>query len=383
VVTTGAGPPEIDRKSRTVEMRNLLVRLGLSLPLAAATLGLWVAAPQAATWTVTESKGVVLSLVSGQWQEVELGSALEDPTLRSLRGARLELQFSGTTVELGPDSAVRLRSRPGGAVTVQHYAGLLEVTGSSKEQVLVQAGGMLVAHIAGSVDVRVNGAVTTVLVEAGNASVKLADNGFVSVSAGHLATGNDDTLTVADAGSSPSPLAPEDASSSSGRDGQGATGQPGGTEPTPHGTPNGAATSGGGNGEGTAGDPAASGNDGGGAGGNSSSGTNAGGNSGNSAGGNGASNGQGGGGQGANGDPPGSDPEQSDPGAEPSGPAANGQGNGNGQSGANPGSDSPGANPGNGQGNGAANGNGSGGSNGSQGSNGNGGGNGNGNGNLP
>jgi hypothetical protein len=355
------------RLAKNVKVRNLPGRLRLPLLIsAAAVLSVLSSTAFAATWTVTGSKGVVLSLVAGEWQEVELGTALVDPTLRSLRGARLELRLAGTTLELGPDSAVRLGSRPGGAVTVQHYAGTLEVTGNTKEQVLVQAGGVLVANIAGSVDVKVSGAITTVLVEAGNASVRLADNGFVSVSAGHLATGNDDSLTVAGIGA-PSPTSsPRAGAGPSGQGGQGDAGGPSAPQPMPSEEPQSPSMpsgnqSNGPTGNGNAAGPSAPGN--------SEGAGNAGtGNPGNNGRGNGAA-----GNAAGNGNPPGPPSDTSEADEEPANPGPNGPPNGNGPAQGNPGNGAANGNgSGNGNGNGSGNGNGNGNGNGPGASNGNG-----------
>lgn len=132
-------------------------------------------AAEAREWLAESVRGTVLKIVDGRWTEFDEASILENEALRTLQSGRLQLESNGSRINVGPNAAIELFTKPDDSTTlIRQYGGIVTVAAGSGNTGLVRleaedlqvviAGGSTV-----SVSMANNRAVVTV--EAGNAEV--------------------------------------------------------------------------------------------------------------------------------------------------------------------------------------------------------------------
>jgi hypothetical protein len=95
-----------------------------------ATLGSAIAMPVSADdWVASKLRGVVLTLVDGQWVKLERGQTVpDDRVIRTLKTGRVVFQRGAETIELGGDTQVQIFDRSGKRfTTVKQYFGTVGV----------------------------------------------------------------------------------------------------------------------------------------------------------------------------------------------------------------------------------------------------------------
>ena len=89
-----------------------------------------VAAPAFADdWTAVKLRGVVLHLVEGEWVKMARGDVVPDgDVIRTLAGARVDMQRGAEMVTLGGDTQVQIFDKDGQQfTTVKQYFGTVEI----------------------------------------------------------------------------------------------------------------------------------------------------------------------------------------------------------------------------------------------------------------
>ncbi|MBU1307565.1 MAG: FecR family protein [Alphaproteobacteria bacterium] len=100
--------------------------LGLIALTIAATLP---GAAWADDWQVAKLRGAAAELVDGSWRPIHRGDVIsDDRAVQTLDGGRLSLRRGRETIDLGPNTAIRIKDRDGQQyTTVNQYFGTVEV----------------------------------------------------------------------------------------------------------------------------------------------------------------------------------------------------------------------------------------------------------------
>lgn len=157
-------------------------------------------------WIAVHVRGTVVSLVGGEWQEVDRGVVLVGETVRTLRSGRLTLQLGDGRIGLGGDTAIQLGADQGGVATVRQYSGVLlvEAGAAGPRRIAVETPVLAIVASEGVVSITFDDGVAVVRVESGSASVIDRLHGDEAVlAAGQAATGSSAGIDVSGAGDPP------------------------------------------------------------------------------------------------------------------------------------------------------------------------------------
>lgn len=101
----------------------------LAAPIVALAFALLVTPALADDWVAVKLRGVVLHLVDGAWAKMARGDVVPDgDVIRTLTGARVDMQRGAEVVTLGSDTQVQIFDKDGQQfTTVKQYFGTVEV----------------------------------------------------------------------------------------------------------------------------------------------------------------------------------------------------------------------------------------------------------------
>lgn len=110
-------------------------RLAISLSSVIVTLFFLAPAALADNWEAVKLRGGVFALVDGDWQQLERGSVVSDSRIvRTAQRSRVQFQRGNETIDLGPDTQVRIFDRSGEKFTiVQQHFGQVEIEADKRE----------------------------------------------------------------------------------------------------------------------------------------------------------------------------------------------------------------------------------------------------------
>ncbi len=184
------------RSERHEEVRNIpsiihAIRLTLA---ALAMLALTTAVALPDEWSAAASRGTVLSLVGGQWNEVERGTVINGyAALRTLQSGRLELVGDSGMILVGPNSALELVIEPRTAATlVRQYSGsvTLDTNGETGRELRLETDHLTVIPNGGSLTVVIASGTSQVRVASGSAAIASTATGEVVTAASGAIVGS-------------------------------------------------------------------------------------------------------------------------------------------------------------------------------------------------
>lgn len=85
-------------------------------------------------WQVAKLRGAAATLVDGTWRPIHRGDVIsDDRAIQTLDSSRLSLQRGNETIDLGPNTAIRIKDRDGQQHTiVSQYFGTVEVDAETR-----------------------------------------------------------------------------------------------------------------------------------------------------------------------------------------------------------------------------------------------------------